>query len=442
MMNSERLMNKEFEKRRRLLTKLIGKDGIAVIPTSDTRVRSRDTDYPYRPGSDFYYFTGFSEPNAVMILAPGREDGAFVLCLRQKNPLTEIWDGHMEGLNGVKKNFGADQSFKIEDLETTLSSLFMGRQKVFFTLGQDEVLDKVLMKSFNSVRAGQRRGGVVPSEIQALEPLIHEMRLIKSKHEIALMRKSANISVDAHKRVFKNCKPGVFEYQIEADIIHEFGKNGSVPAYTSIVASGENACTLHYISNREKMKAGQLLLTDAGSEYEMYAADITRTIPVSGTYSKEQKEIYELVLEVQKTAIENVKPGQTFEGLQSGAIKGLTQGLKKLGLLKGQIDQLIKSEAYKDFYMHGIGHWLGMDVHDVGSYMDEKGKSKKFQPGMVLTIEPGIYISKKNRNVPLEYRGIGIRIEDDVLVTKSGCEVLTKALPKEIDEIESIMAIN
>jgi Xaa-Pro aminopeptidase len=256
------------------------------------------------------------------------------------------------------------------------------------------------------------------------------------------MRKSANISVDAHKRVFKNCKPGVFEYQIEAEIIHEFGKNGSVPAYTSIVASGENACTLHYISNREEMKAGQLLLTDAGSEYEMYAADITRTIPVSGIYSKEQKEIYELVLQVQKTAIDNVKPGQTFEGLQSGAIKGLTQGLKKLGLLKGQTDQLIKSEAYKDFYMHGIGHWLGMDVHDVGSYMDQKGKSRKFQPGMVLTIEPGIYISKKNRNVPLEYRGIGIRIEDDVLVTKNGCEVLTKALPKEIDEIESIMAIN
>ena len=435
-------MNKEFEKRRRKLAKLIGKDGIAVIPTASTRVRSRDTDYPYRPDSDFYYFTGFSEPNAVMILAPGREDGSFILCLREKNPLTEIWDGHMEGLNGVKKNYEADQSFDIEDLETILSSLFLGRQKVFFTLGQDEVLDKILMKSFNAVRAGQRRGGVVPSEIQALEPLVHEMRLIKSKYEIGLMKKSAKISVDAHKRIFENCKPGVFEYQIEADIIHEFGKHGAVPAYTSIVASGQNACTLHYISNRDKMKSGQLLLTDAGCENEMYAADITRTIPVSGEYSKEQKEIYELVLEVQKNAINSIKPGQTFEGLQSDAIKGLTKGLKKLGLLKGRVDQLIKSEAYKDFYMHGIGHWLGMDVHDVGSYMDQKGKSRKFENGMVLTIEPGIYISKKNKNVPTEYRGIGIRIEDDVLVTKSGCEVLTKALPKEIGEIESIMARN
>ena len=435
-------MNKEFEKRRRKLAKLIGKDGIAVIPTASTRVRSRDTDYPYRPDSDFYYFTGFSEPNAVMILAPGREDGSFILCLREKNPLTEIWDGHMEGLNGVKKNYEADQSFDIEDLETILSSLFLGRQKVFFTLGQDEVLDKILMKSFNAVRAGQRRGGVVPSEIQALEPLVHEMRLIKSKYEISLMKKSAKISVDAHKRIFENCKPGVFEYQIEADIIHEFGKHGAVPAYTSIVASGQNACTLHYISNRDKMKSGQLLLTDAGCENEMYAADITRTIPVSGEYSKEQKEIYELVLEVQKNAINSIKPGQTFEGLQSDAIKGLTKGLKKLGLLKGRVDQLIKSEAYKDFYMHGIGHWLGMDVHDVGSYMDQKGKSRKFENGMVLTIEPGIYISKKNKNVPTEYRGIGIRIEDDVLVTKSGCEVLTKALPKEIGEIESIMARN
>ena len=435
-------MNKEFEKRRRKLAKLIGKDGIAVIPTASTRVRSRDTDYPYRPDSDFYYFTGFSEPNAVMILAPGREDGSFILCLREKNPLTEIWDGHMEGLSGVKKNYEADQSFDIEDLETILSSLFLGRQKVFFTLGQDEVLDKILMKSFNAVRAGQRRGGVVPSAIQALEPLVHEMRLIKSKYEIGLMKKSAKISVDAHKRIFENCKPGVFEYQIEADIIHEFGKHGAVPAYTSIVASGQNACTLHYISNRDKMKSGQLLLTDAGCENEMYAADITRTIPVSGEYSKEQKEIYELVLEVQKNAINSIKPGQTFEGLQSDAIKGLTKGLKKLGLLKGRVDQLIKSEAYKDFYMHGIGHWLGMDVHDVGSYMDQKGKSRKFENGMVLTIEPGIYISKKNKNVPTEYRGIGIRIEDDVLVTKSGCDVLTKALPKEIGEIESIMARN
>ena len=435
-------MNKEFEKRRRKLARLIGKDGIAVIPTASTRVRSRDTDYPYRPDSDFYYFTGFSEPNAVMILAPGREDGSFIVCLREKNPLTEIWDGHMEGLNGVKKNYEADQSFDIEDLETILSSLFLGRQKVFFTLGQDEVLDKILMKSFNAVRAGQRRGGVVPSEIQALEPLVHEMRLIKSKYEIGLMKKSAKISVDAHKRIFENCKPGVFEYQIEADIIHEFGKHGAVPAYTSIVASGQNACTLHYISNRDKMKSGQLLLTDAGCENEMYAADITRTIPVSGEYSKEQKEIYELVLEVQKNAINSIKPGQTFEGLQSDAIKGLTKGLKKLGLLKGRVDQLIKSEAYKDFYMHGIGHWLGMDVHDVGSYMDQKGKSRKFENGMVLTIEPGIYISKKNKNVPTEYRGIGIRIEDDVLVTKSGCDVLTKALPKEIGEIESIMARN
>lgn len=435
-------MNKEFEKRRRKLAKLIGKDGIAVIPTASTRVRSRDTDYPYRPDSDFYYFTGFSEPNAVMILAPGREDGSFIVCLREKNPLTEIWDGHMEGLSGVKKNYEADQSFDIEDLETILSSLFLGRQKVFFTLGQDEVLDKILMKSFNAVRAGQRRGGVVPSEIQALEPLVHEMRLIKSKYEIGLMKKSAKISVDAHKRIFENCKPGVFEYQIEADIIHEFGKHGAVPAYTSIVASGQNACTLHYISNRDKMKSGQLLLTDAGCENEMYAADITRTIPVSGEYSKEQKEIYELVLKVQKNAINSIKPGQTFEGLQSDAIKGLTKGLKKLGLLKGRVDQLIKSEAYKDFYMHGIGHWLGMDVHDVGSYMDQKGKSRKFENGMVLTIEPGIYISKKNKNVPTEYRGIGIRIEDDVLVTKSGCDVLTKALPKEIGEIESIMARN
>ena len=435
-------MNKEYEKRRQKLARIIGSDGIAIIPTANTRIRSRDTDYPYRPDSDFYYYTGFSEPDAVMILAPGRDDGPFVVCLRPKNPDTEIWDGHMEGLNGIKRNFGVDQSFKIEELENILTSLFLGRQKIFFTLGQDEILDKLLMKAFNASKAGQRRGGVVPTEIVSLEPLIHEMRLIKSKHEISLMKRAAKISVDAHKRVFRNCAPGVYEYQIEADIIHEFGMNGATPAYTSIVASGENACTLHYITNRDCMKEGELLLTDAGCEHEMYAADITRTIPVSGSYNQEQKKIYELVLKVQKDAISSVKPGQTFEGLQSQAIRGLTVGLKKLGILSGRVDNLIKTEAYKDYYMHGIGHWLGMDVHDVGVYMDPKGKSRKFQAGMVLTIEPGIYISKKNKNVPSEYRGIGVRIEDDVLVTKKGCEVLTQKLPKEINEIESIMAKN
>ncbi|MED5271189.1 MAG: M24B family metallopeptidase, partial [Pseudomonadota bacterium] len=308
--------------------------------------------------------------------------------------------------------------------------------------GNDEKYDKSVVNAFNQVRANQRRGGVVPTEIVSLEPLVHEMRLIKSREEIRLMKKSAQISVEAHYRVMDECNDGVFEYQIDAAIKHQFGKYGAIPAYHSIVASGANACTLHYIENKDKLKAGDLLLTDAGCEHQMYAADITRTIPVSGSYSNEQKAVYSIVLDAQKEAINSVKPGQTFENLQNQAIESITKGLRKLGLLKGSVKSLIEKEAYKDFYMHGIGHWLGMDVHDVGSYMSEMGKSKKFEVGMVLTIEPGIYISKKNKNVDKIWRGIGVRIEDDVLVTKSGCDVLSGSLPKEIKDIEKRMSLN
>ena len=435
-------MSHEYKKRRNKLSRLIGRDSIAILPTSSIKMRSRDTDYPFRANSDFYYFTGFSEPEALMILAPGRPEGEFVLLVRPKDPLKEIWDGYMEGISGAKRNYLADEAFKIEDIDSILSTMFHHRQKVFYTLGNDEKYDKSIVNAFNQVRANQRRGGVVPTEIVSLEPLVHEMRLIKSREEIRLMKKSAQISVEAHYRVMDECNVGVYEYQIDAAIKHQFGKYGAVPAYHSIVASGANACTLHYIENKDKLKAGDLLLTDAGCEHQMYAADITRTIPVSGSYSDEQKAVYSIVLDAQKEAINAVKPGQTFENLQNQAIESITKGLRKLGLLKGTVKSLIEKEAYKDFYMHGIGHWLGMDVHDVGSYMSDKGKSKKFEAGMVLTIEPGIYISKKNKNVDKIWRGIGVRIEDDVLVTKSGCDVLSGGLPKEIDDIEKRMSLN
>ena len=435
-------MSLEYKKRRRKLSKLIGKDSIAILPTSSIKMRSRDTDYPFRANSDFYYFTGFSEPEALMILAPGRPEGEFTLFVRPKDPLKEIWDGHMEGVSGAKRNYQADQAFKIQDIDRQLSEMFQNRQKVFYTLGNDESFDKSIVNAFNQVRANQRRGGVVPTEIVSLEPLIHEMRLIKSREEIRLMKKSAKISVEAHYRVMDECRDGVFEYQIDASINHQFGKYGAVPAYHSIVASGANACTLHYIENKDKLKEGDLLLTDAGCEHLMYAADITRTIPVSGSFTEEQKAVYTIVLETQKKAISSVKPGQTFEKLQADAIESITLGLKKLGLLSGSLKSLIEQEAFKDFYMHGIGHWLGMDVHDVGSYMNKKGKAKKFEPGMVLTIEPGIYISKKNKNVEKNWRGIGVRIEDDVLVTTKGCEVLSGKLPKEIKDIETRMCLN
>ena len=435
-------MSLEYKKRRNKLSRLIGKDGIAILPTAPYKNRSRDTYYPYRPDSDFFYFTGFSEPDALMILAPGRPEGEFILLVRPKDPLKEIWDGHMEGLIGAKRNFGANQSYKIEDLIKVLAEVFPNRQKIFYTLGNQNDYDKKVIDTFNQVKANQRRGGVVPTEVVSLEPLIHDMRLVKSREEISRMKESARISVEAHYKVMDECKDGVYEYQIQASINHQFGQYGAVPAYDSIVASGHNACTLHYIDNKDILKSGDLLLTDAGCEHQMYAADITRTVPVSGTFNEEQKAIYSIVLDTQKKAIESVKPGQTFENIQNDAITNITKGLRKLGLLSGSLQSLIKNEAYKDFYMHGIGHWLGMDVHDVGAYMSNAGKSKKFVPGMVLTIEPGIYISKKNKKVQKSWRGIGVRIEDDVLVTKKGCEVLTGKLSKEINEIEQRMSSN
>ena len=433
---------KEFEKRRKKLARAIGKNSVAILSTADLSTRTNDTKYPFRSDSDFYYFTGFSEPQALMMIAPGRPEGEFILCVRPKDPLMETWEGFMEGLDGVIKNYDANESFDIADIGTVLIDVMRSREKIAYTIGKNRFYDDKVIKAFNALKANQRQGGVIPNEIISLEPIIHEMRQIKSKQEIQLMKRSARIGVEAHLRVMRECKPDAYEYQIEASIRHQFGQYGSIPSYNSIVASGDNACTLHYVENQSKLKQGDLLLTDAGCEYQMYASDITRTIPVSGKFTKDQKAIYAIVLSAQKSAIASVKPGQTFENMQKNTIEIITRGLRKLGILKGNLSKLIKEEAYKPFYMHGIGHWLGMDVHDVGSYVNEKGKSKKFLPGMVITVEPGIYISRKSKHVDKKWKGIGIRIEDDVLVTRSGCEVLSGKLPKEIDKIEAIMSSN
>ena len=433
---------KEFAKRRKKLARAIGKDSVAILSTADLSTRTNDTNYPFRSDSDFYYFTGFKEPQSLMMIAPGRPEGEYILCVRPKDPLMETWEGFMEGLDGAIKNYDANESFDIGDIDTVLIDVLRSREKIAYTIGKNRFYDEKVIKAFNALKANQRQGGVIPNEIVSLEPIIHEMRQIKSRQEIAFMVQSARTSVEAHLRVMEECKPGVYEYQLQASIQHQFGQNGSVPAYSSIVASGDNACTLHYVENQSKLKQGDLLLTDAGCEYQMYASDITRTIPVSGKYSKEQKAIYTIVLEAQKSAIESVRPGQTFENMQKNSIEIITRGLRKLDILKGSLSKLIKDEAYKPFYMHGIGHWLGMDVHDVGSYVNEKGKSKRFLPGMIITVEPGIYISRNSKQVDKKWKGIGIRIEDDVLVTRSGYEVLSGKLPKEIDEIEAIMSRN
>jgi Xaa-Pro aminopeptidase len=434
------MKNREYKSRRNKLAKAIGKDGVAIIATADLSTRTNDTDYPFRSDSDFYYLTGFLEPNSLMLLAPGRPEGEFILCVRPKNPLMETWEGHMEGLNGVIKNYDVDQSFDIANIDVVLKDLLYGKEKIFYSIGKNNFYDEKVTEVFKVLRESQRQGGVVPNEIVSIDTIIHEMRQIKSRKEIQLMKQAARIGVEAHLRVMRECKPSIFEYQIEASINHQFGQYGAVPSYNSIVASGDNACTLHYVENKSQMKEGDLLLTDAGCEFQMYASDITRTIPISGQYTKEQKAIYSIVLEAQISAINSVKPGQTFENMQKNCIEIITRGLKKLGILKGSEAKLIEEESYKEFYMHGIGHWLGIDVHDVGSYVNEKGRSKPFAPGMVITVEPGIYISKKSKSIDKKWKGIGIRIEDDVLITSSGCEVLSGKLPKEIDAIEAIMS--
>ena len=433
--------SRDYIIRRKKLAKAIGKGSVAILPAAQTSQRSRDTKYKYRPDSDFYYYTGFSEPESLMILAPGRSEGEFILLVEKKDPLAETWEGHRPGPKGAIKDYGADQSFSIDHCDAVLSKILKTTEKIFFTLGNDASYDQKITNILNSLRTGQRQGVSAPGSIISLESITHELRSIKSATEIKLMRKAAKIGVEAHFRVMKKCQENLYEYQLESEILHQFGQYGATASYDSIVASGSNACTLHYINNRSKLKNGELLLTDAGCEFEMYASDITRTIPISGVFTEEQKAIYSIVLETQKKAIESVKPGQTFKNLQNNAIKSITKGLQKLGILSGNIDKLIANEAYKPFYMHGIGHWLGMDVHDVGSYGNpKKGSVRKFEPGMVLTIEPGIYISSKNRKVEKKWRGIGIRIEDDILVKKNGNEILTHKLSKEIDDIESIMA--
>ena len=334
-----------------------------------------------------------------------------------------------------------DDAFPVSDIDDILPGLIEGRERVYYAMGKDENFDHRVMEWVKVVRKKVRSGVHSPGEFLVLDHLLHEMRLIKSKAELELMRESGQIAVRAHKRAMQLCKAGLNEYQIEAEFLHEFFRSGCrSPAYTSIVAGGDNACILHYNENNQPLREGDLLLIDAGCEFEHYASDITRTFPVSGKFSPEQKAVYELVLKAQLAAIEQVKPGNHWDDPHNTTVTVLTEGLVELGLLQGEVDKLIESGAYRDFYMHRAGHWLGMDVHDVGDYKIE-GKWRQLEPGMVLTVEPGIYIAPNNQKVDARWRGIGVRIEDDVAVTRSGYEVLTSGLPKTVAEIETFMAV-
>ena len=423
------------QRRQRLQQKMQG--GIAVIPTAAETLRNADTQNDYRHESSFYYLTGFSEPEAILVLLAGNTPQAILFC-REKNLASEIWDGFRYGTQAAQATFGFDATFPIEQFDEKLAELISNQPTLFYPLGTDAALDARLLKIRETVKAKARLGIHAPSAIIDVRDAINEMRLIKDAYEIETMRRAAQISCDAHRRAMQFVRPDQFEYQVEAELLHEFCQHGARhPAYTSIVAGGANACTLHYVGNNARLQDGDLLLIDAGCEFNGYAADITRTFPVNGKFSAAQRDVYEIVLAAQRAAIKAARPGNSWNQAHEAALRVLAQGMIDLKLCTGNVESVIESESYKAFYMHRTGHWLGMDAHDVGEYKID-GQWRPLQTGMTLTVEPGCYIRPAD-NVPKALWNIGIRIEDDVLITDHGCEVLTQAAPKTIAEIEEVM---
>ncbi len=428
---------KEYAKRRKQLLRMVGDDGIAILPSAPVRLRSRDVAYRYRQDSDFYYLTGFAEPDAVVVLAPGRDNGEYLLFCRDRDSEKERWDGSRAGPDGAMEMFAADDAFPIDDIDDILPGILESRSRVYYTMGAYTEFDLRIGEWIKSLRSQEASGLHGPHEFVALDHLLHDMRLYKSRAEIAAMRRAARIAVGAHTRAMSLIRPGLREYEVEAEYVHEFRRHNATISYSPIVGSGVNSCTLHYIANTAELCDGDLVLIDAGCEYDYYASDITRTLPVNGRFSPEQRAVYEIVLEAQLAAIDLTRKGNHWNDPHDAAVRVITRGLRKLGLLKGSLPKLIRDGAYREFFMHRTGHWLGMDVHDVGDYRvgDEW---RLLEPGMVTTVEPGIYIA--STSVARRWRNIGIRIEDDVAVGHDGPDVLSKGLVKDPDDIERQMA--
>ena len=434
-----RIAQSEYVRRRQALIQQMAPGSIAILPAATMQIRNRDVEHTYRQDSDFQYLTGFPEPEAVLALIPGREHGEYVLFCRERNPERELWDGLRAGQDGAMRHYGADNAFAIGTIDEVLPSLIEGRTRVYYAMGANPEFDRQLVGWINTIRSRARQGATPPSEFVALDHLLHEMRLFKSDAEIEAMQAAADISARAHVRAMQASRAGLHEYDLEAELDYEFRKGGAkMPAYGSIVAGGRNACILHYRENDAPLNDGDLVLIDAGCEIDCYASDITRTFPVSGRFSPEQKAIYELVLKAQAAAFAEIAPGKHWNHAHEATVRVITEGLVELGLLTGEVQALIDSEAYRAFYMHRAGHWLGMDVHDVGEYK-VGGEWRVLEPGMALTVEPGIYIGADNQAVAKKWRGIGVRIEDDVVVTRQGCEILTSGVPRTVAEIEALM---
>jgi Xaa-Pro aminopeptidase len=430
---------KEYARRRKQLMRIIGGDAICIVPSAPERVRNNDSHYPYRQDSDFHYLTGFPEPEAVLALIPGREHGEAILFCRERDAERESWDGKRAGQEGAVRAHAMDDAFPIGDIDDILPGMIEGRSRVYYHFGRDAEFDIKLIGWVNRVRSLTKRGARAPHEFVALGHILHDLRLYKTRDELRLMRKAAKIAATAHVRAMRAVRSGMNEHEIEAELLHEFRRHGAVASYEPIVGGGANGCVLHYHANNAPLREGDLLLIDAGAEYECYASDITRTFPVNGKFSPEQRALYDIVLAAQRAAIREIRPGKAFGVYHDAAVRTITAGLIKIGLLKGGVDKNIRAQTYRRFYMHKTGHWLGLDVHDVGDYRID-GVDRELEPGMVVTVEPGIYIAPDAKGVPAKWRGIGIRIEDDVVVTRDEPEILTGGVPNDPDEIEALMA--
>ncbi|MEO5561446.1 MAG: Xaa-Pro aminopeptidase [Dokdonella sp.] len=430
---------KEFARRRKQLMRMAGNEAIVIVAAAPERVRNNDAHYPYRQDSDFHYLTGFAEPDAVLALVPGRAASETILFCRERDAERERWDGTRVGTEGAVSALGMDDAFPIDDIDDILPGLIEGRTRVYYHFGRDTEFDLKLISWVNRVRAQVRQGAKPPHEFVALSHLLHDLRLYKSRGELRVMRKAAKIAADAHVRAMRATRPGMNEHEIEAELLHAFRREGAVPSYEPIVGGGANGCVLHYRANNAILRDGDLLLIDAGAEYECYASDITRTFPVNGRYSPEQRALYDIVLAAQLAGIDEVRAGRPFDAYHDAAVRTITKGLCKLGLLAGSVEKNLREHTYRTFYMHKTGHWLGLDVHDAGDYRID-GEFRVLEPGMVVTVEPGIYIAPDLKSVPAKCRGIGIRIEDDVVVTSGDPDVISAGVPKDADEIEALMA--
>ncbi|EMI5894429.1 Xaa-Pro aminopeptidase [Acinetobacter baumannii] len=435
-----KLPQADFQHRRNRLAEKMGPNSIAIIATREEMYRNRDADYKFRADSSFFYLTGFAEPEAVAVIETFDDvtDYSYSLFCRERNREMEIWNGYRAGIDGAIEEYEADEAYAIDLLDEEIIEKLLNKERLYYRIGHNAAFDARVSQWIKKANA-EHRHEAAPAQLVQLDRIIDEMRLIKSPQEIELMQIASTISAKAHTRAIQTVRPGMMEYVLEAELNYIFGQNGCVPSYNSIVGGGANACILHYVENNQALKDGDLVLIDAACEYEFYASDITRTFPVNGKFSPEQKALYEVVLASQYAAIDAVRIGNSYREPHEVAVKILTEGLVDLGLLKGDVSELIETEAYRQFYMHGTGHWLGMDVHDVGSYKKDDDW-RQYEEGMVVTVEPGLYIAPDDETVDKKWRGIGIRIEDDVVATSKGPRVLTADVVKDIADIEHLMA--